>query len=142
MINYREFEMADYDAVFALWKATPGMGLSSADERDAVERFSRRNPGLCWLAETDGRIVGTAFCGQDGRRGYIHHTAVDVAYRRQGIAQNLLEHCFNALAAQGIQKCHLFVYKKNEIGVAFWRSRNWQERTDLLMFSKSVEEKK
>ena len=140
MIEFREFVMDDYDAVLALWKATPGMGLSGADEREPIARFAQRNPGLCWLAVDGERVVGTAFCGQDGRRGYIHHTAVDTAYRRQGIAQSLLEHCFAELAEQGIQKCHLFVMKDNEIGVSFWRSQAWQERTDLMMFSKSVEQ--
>jgi putative acetyltransferase len=138
MIIYREFEMKDYEAVLDLWRSTPGIALSGADERDAIERFARRNPGLCWLAEKDGRIVGTTFCGQDGRRGYIHHTAVAVAFQRKGIAQALLERCFAALAEQGIQKCHLFVVKENESGVAFWRKRDWQERTDIVMFSKTV----
>jgi N-acetylglutamate synthase len=138
MINYREFEMQDYEAVITLWKSAPGVALSGADERDQIERFTRRNPGLCWLAEDEGRIVGTAFCGQDGRRGYIHHTAVDGVYQRQGIAQALLERCFEGLAQQGIQKCHLFVVKTNESGAAFWCRQDWQERTDLLLFSKTV----
>ncbi len=139
MIVYREFEMKDYEAVIALWRSAPGVSLSGADEREPIERFTQRNPGLCWLAEVDGRIVGTTFCGQDGRRGYIHHTAVDVQYQRQGIAQALLERCLAVLAQAGIQKCHLFVMKTNESGVAYWRKRNWQERSDIIMFSKTVE---
>ena len=41
----RCFEPADHPAARALWEATPGVGLSAADECDPIERFLGRNPG-------------------------------------------------------------------------------------------------
>ncbi|MBI9049354.1 MAG: GNAT family N-acetyltransferase [Anaerolineaceae bacterium] len=138
MITYRQFEMKDYQAVYDLWKASPGVGLSSADEKDAIAQFSSRNPGLCFIAEEDDIIVGTLFCGQDGRRGYIHHTAVSESHQRRGIGQKLVDMCLAELAVQGIQKCHLFVYGKNKLGKLFWERTGWTERVELNMFSKDI----
>jgi N-acetylglutamate synthase len=139
MIIYRQFEMQDYNAVYALWQASPGVELSSADEREAIEMFSQRNPGLCFIAEDEGKIIGTLFCGQDGRRGYIHHTAVAESHQRRGIAQKMVDLCLTELDKQGIRKCHLFVVDKNELGKLFWRRTGWIERVELVMFSKNIE---
>jgi N-acetylglutamate synthase len=138
MITYRQFEMKDYDAIYALWQASPGIELSSADEKEAIRQFSQRNPGLCFVAEEEGKIVGTLFCGQDGRRGYIHHTAVDESYQQRGIGQKLVELSLSELEKQGIQKCHLFVVDKNELGKLFWKQTGWTERVELVMFSKNI----
>ncbi|MGH8017201.1 MAG: GNAT family N-acetyltransferase [Opitutaceae bacterium] len=62
-----------------------------------MSRYLRRNPGLSFVAEVDGQIVGYAMAGDDGRRGYLQHVAVDVAYRRRGIAQTLISRCLAAL---------------------------------------------
>jgi ribosomal protein S18 acetylase RimI-like enzyme len=139
MITYRQYEMIDYDAVYALWKASPGVGLSSADEREAIQQFALRNPGLCFIAEEDGRIIGTLFCGQDGRRGYIHHTAVAESHQRRGIGLKMVELCLKELGKQGIQKCHLFVMDENELGKLFWRNTGWSERFELVIFSRNID---
>ena len=138
MIKYRQFEMKDYEAVYALWQSSPGVELSGADEKKAIHQFSQRNPGLCFIAEDEEKIVGTLFCGQDGRRGYIHHTAVAESHQRRGIGQKMVELCLAELEKQGIQKCHLFVVNKNELGKLFWKQTGWNERVELVMFSKSI----
>jgi ribosomal protein S18 acetylase RimI-like enzyme len=127
----------DYDAMVTLWRATPGVGLSSADERPQIERFLQRNPGLCFTAHAAGQVVGTVLCGQDGRRAYLYHVAVTPAYRRQGIAQAMLQRTLDELARLGIGKCHLFVMADNALGQAFWQADGWQRRDDLLVFSKN-----
>ena len=74
----------DYDRVFDLWLHTPGMGLNDVDDsREGIERYLRRNPTSCFVAESEGDIVGVILSGHDGRRGFIHHAAVAVTHRRQ-----------------------------------------------------------
>ena len=128
----------DYDAVLALWKASEGIGLSAADERPAIARYLERNPGMSFVACQEGRIVGAVLCGHDGRRGYMHHLAVAPPCRRQGLGRQLVERCLVALAATGIDKCHLFVFGGNSAGVAFWKRIGWTERTDLAILSTQV----
>ncbi len=130
--------MAHYEQVWALWQATEGVGLSRADEPGAIQVYLERNPGLSFVALADGQVVGTVLGGHDGRRGFLHHLAVQVAYRRQGIAAALVNHCLEGLAQVGIQKSHLFIFHENESGKAFWRSQGWDLRQDIQIMSTSV----
>jgi len=131
----RPFGPADYDAARALWERTPGVGLSAADERAPLERFLRRNPGLSFVAMRQGELAGTILCGHDGRRGLVHHLVTAPAHRRHGVARALLHAGLAALAAQGIDKCHLLVFRDNPGGIAFWRAVAATERLELSLFS-------
>lgn len=129
----------DYDAVYALWKAMPGIGLSTADNREAISRYLERNPGMSFVARDGSKLVGAVLCGHDGRRGYLHHLAVDPDYRRQGIGQRLVDACLQALKATGINKCHIFVYGDNVSGQAFWEAISWRERPELVLMSRDID---
>lgn len=127
-----------YDSLISLWKRIEGLGLSSADERPAMRTYLERNPGLSLSAWEDDRLIGTILCGHDGRRGYIHHLAVDQDYRRSGIGNMLVDRALSSLKKLGIQKCHLFMFENNEIGRQFWKDAGWTERTDLTIFSRDI----
>ena len=141
MTTITPFTMSDYAAVTALWQVSDGVGLSGADEPDNIRFYLERNPGISSIAKEDDTVVGAVLGGHDGRRGYIHHLAVHPDYRRQGIGQQLVEHCFAALQAIGIQKCHLFIFQENQSGIAFWESIDWSRREDIAVMSKMVEGK-
>lgn len=130
-----EFTMQHYEEAVALWQATPGVGLSSADEPEAIRFYLARNPGTSFVALAHGHLVGTILCGHDGRRAYIHHVAVHRHYRRQGIATRLVQHGLAALKAIGISKCHLFIFGENKTGIAFWQSIGWELRQDVRIMS-------
>lgn len=131
----RPFAIEAYDEVYALWRATPGVGLSTADGRAEIGRYLERNAGLSFVAEHDGRLVGAVLCGHDGRRGFIHHLAVRPAARRRGIGTLLVRSCLAGLQAAGIQKCHLFVFGANEEAIAFWQATGWVRRDELALMS-------
>ena len=98
-IEIRPFSMADYDAVFALWRQCEGIGLSQADSRDSIRHYLKRNPGMSFVASSGDVVVGAVLCGHDGRRGYIHHLAVHSDYRRRSLGRRLVEHCLQGLGA-------------------------------------------
>lgn len=133
-MKIRPFEPSDYAAARALWERTQGVGLSSADEPQAILSFLVRNPAMSFVAD-DGAIVGTILCGHDGRRGLVHHLVTAPDYRRRGIGRALLRHGLDALRREGIDKCHLLVYRSNEAGMAFWRRVGAEERVSLALFS-------
>ena len=129
----RPMSMLDYDAVYTLWLHTPGMGLNATDDsREGIDRYIRRNPTTCFVAEVEGSIIGVILSGHDGRRGYIHHMAVDMASRRQGIGSTLLEQALSALKAEGITKVALVVFARNQLGNAFWEKHGFITRDDIL----------
>ena len=52
--------------------------------------------------------------------------------------RRLVDECLKALAAVGIQKCHLFIYADNENGMAFWKTIGWTPREELKIVSKNL----
>ncbi len=146
MIEIREMRNEDYDEVIALWQAMEGVGLSSADSREAIARYLARNPGMSFVArqvnggeDRPGEVVGAVLCGHDGRRGYLHHLAVRPDMRQQGLGRQLVDGCLACLQREGIDKCHLFVIKTNELGRSFWERVGWTERKSLIIMSKDIE---
>lgn len=135
----RSLTPRDYDAVLALWRATPGIGLDPvSDSRAAITRYLKRNPRLSFVAEIQGTLVGAVLSGHDGRRGYLHHLAVAAPYRRLGIGRALAARCLRGLARQGIPKCNLFLFRSNASGHSFWKYNGWKNRQDLALFQKTT----
>jgi len=135
MAIFRERTIADYEAVSVLLRNMPGTTWREADSRVAIERYLLRNPGLSFVAEEEGSIVGCAFCGHDGRRGYLQHVAVNPAFRRRGIAATLVSRCLDGLDAVGIAKTHIDVLLTNEEGRGHWERQGWQRRDDVVRYS-------
>ncbi|HSO08017.1 MAG TPA: GNAT family N-acetyltransferase, partial [Pelomicrobium sp.] len=102
---------------------------------DGIARFLARNPDLSLVAHEDGRLVGFVFCGNDGRRGYLHHLVVAPSHRGRGIGRALVERCIAALAAQGIVKVHADVLQENDDALRFWRRVGFGRRDDITRFS-------
>ncbi len=140
-MTVRTMTIADYDKVCALWLSCKGMGLNNLDDsREGIERFLKRNPETCFVAEDGGGLVGVIIAGNDGRRGYIYHTAVNPGFRRKGIAKALVNAALEALHDLGITKTALVVFKRNSDGNAFWESMGFTEREDLVYRNKALTE--
>lgn len=135
MPNFRVMTPADYDAVLELMQNTPGISLRDADSREATERYLARNPEMSFVARDSGRLIACVMCGHDGRRGYLQHLLVLPEYRRQGIAQALVQRCLSALEQLGIHKCHLDVFKTNTSAARYWQGQGWKLRTDIDRYS-------
>jgi ribosomal protein S18 acetylase RimI-like enzyme len=147
-IETREFVIDDYEAAVKLWKRVEGVEIAEGDDREGVAQFLARNPGLSRVAtverstmepagaERHGResprglnpsIVGVAFCGNDGRRGYIYHLAVDPNYRGRGLGQRMVDECLEGLRRLGLQRANIMVATDNPRGREFWSRCGWEE---------------
>ena len=131
-MHIRNMALTDYDAVYALWLSCKGMGLNSVDDsREGIARYLARNPGTCFVAEEEGKILGVIMAGHDGRRGFIYHAAVSPQQRGAGIGRLLAERALEALRAEGISKVALVAFTRNEAGNAFWEKLGFEARCDL-----------
>lgn len=135
--EFAAMEIDDYDAVAALWARVSGMGRIETREELAV--YLDRNPRLSQLARHRGEVVAAVLAGHDGRRGYLYHLAVAPEHRRQGLAQRLVDRCLERLAALGLHRCGLQVYRANGGGLDFWRQTGWTERDDVQPFTIDLE---
>ena len=139
MVNIRVMTIDDYDKVYALWLSCAGMGLNNLDDsREGIAKYLERNPETCFVAEESGNIAGVIIAGNDGRRGYIYHTAVNPDYRRRGIGSELVDAALDALKKLDINKVALVVFAKNENGNAFWEKLGFTGRGDLVYRNKSL----
>ncbi|MBP5981749.1 MAG: GNAT family N-acetyltransferase [Halomonas sp.] len=134
-MHYRPMTIDDYDASVALWLSTEGVRLRDADSREGVARYLQRNPGLSFVAEAEGELVGTIMGGHDSHRGFIQHLAVAASHRNAGIGSKLVTLCLDALKHEGIQKSHLMILVENEAGKRFWSNLGWEFRTDIALYS-------
>jgi len=138
-MNIRTMNITDYEDVYSLWLSCKGMGLNNLDDsKDGIERFLERNPETCFVAEKDNKIVGVIITGNDGRRGYIYHTAVNPDYRKQGIASALVNTALEALETIGINKVALVVFERNQSGNEFWEKIGFTQRDDLIYRNKTI----
>ena len=135
----RKMKLEDYDNVYALWMSCVGMGLNNLDDsRGGIEKFLNRNPDTCYLAIEKDSIVGAIMVGNDGRRGYIYHTAVHPKYRNQGIGKALVEIALDSLLKLGINKVALVVFERNNSGNEFWEKMGFTSRNDLIYRNKAL----
>ena len=126
-IQTREFAIEDYAAAGELWKRVEGVEIAEGDDREGVAQFLARNPGLSRIATDGPAIVGVAFCGHDGRRGYIYHLAVDPTYRGRGVGKRLVGECLEGLRRVGLQRANIMVATDNPRGREFWSKCGWEE---------------
>lgn len=133
--------IGDYEQIYALWLRSSGMGLNNLDDsREGIAGFLRRNPTTCLVAQEGERVVGVILAGNDGRRGYLYHTAVAPDCRHRGIGSALVQAVLDALAAEGIRKVALVVFSRNQAGNAFWEAQGFTVRDDLTYRNRALVE--
>ncbi|MDN3561061.1 GNAT family N-acetyltransferase [Vreelandella neptunia] len=135
LMRYRTMTINDYEDAIALWSESEGVRLRDADSREGIERYLLRNPGLSFVAEVEGKLVGTIMAGHDGKRGYVQHLSVADSHRRVGIATRLVSLCLEALKNEGILKSHLMILPENKAAQKFWANQGWAYRSDILLYS-------
>lgn len=142
-MNIRLMSVDDYNAVYNLWLSCSGMGLNDLDDsEEGIRKFLERNPETCFVAENDGMVIGVIIAGNDGRRGYIYHTAVNPLFRGRGIGRKLVESAMNALKEAGINKVALVVFGRNKDGNEFWEKMGFTVREDLTYRNKTINKMK
>jgi len=133
-MQLRPFSMNDYDAVYGLWAgAGTGVSLRPSDQRSEIEKKLTRDPDLFLVAEVEGHVAGVIIGGWDGRRGWLHHLAVDPAYRRQGIATALIREVEARLKDKGCLKVNLLVFAENERARKLYRDLGYNEMSVIAM---------
>jgi N-acetylglutamate synthase len=127
-----------YDELIAFWKSISGIWVSEDDSYENLKTYFKRNPDTNFIAVHEDKIIGTIKCSHDGRRGYLHHLAVEEEYRNQGIAKTLVEKCIGILRKEGIKQFRLFVLDSNKQAMDFWKRLGFTEDAyDYRTFRKS-----
>jgi ribosomal protein S18 acetylase RimI-like enzyme len=118
----RYADATDRPQVIALWRDVFGYETAHNEPSLAIEKKLGAKDGLFFVAESEGKVVGTAIAGYDGHRGWLYSVAVRKDYRRTGLGSSLVHHAERALAAAGCMKVNLQVLSSNVTTAAFYES--------------------
>ena len=133
-MKIEKFSMELYEDIIKLWRKA-GVNVGSTDTREEIQRMLKRNPNLFLIGRVDKKIIGVVMGGFDGRRGYIHHLAVDPEYQKRGYGKLLMQELIIRFHQDRIHKVHLFIEKDNKKVIDFYRNLGWDIRDDLIMMS-------
>lgn len=130
--------MEHYDQVLDLWTGTEGVMLTDSDTPEKAPGYLQRNPGMSQVALLTGQVVGAALCGHDGRRGYLHHLAVAMEHRGQGIGREIVAACLAKLQQHGITACNLFIIDGHAEARQFWSENGFAEWPQLRIMTRGL----
>jgi ribosomal-protein-alanine N-acetyltransferase len=125
-MTIRPATAGDLDAVAELELTCLG---ADAWSRGLVEQgIAAALPTVSYLvAEVDGVVVGHAVVSAAGDDAELQRIAVDPAYRRRGLAGELLTAVESRAAADGATRLLLEVREDNTTAAAFYESRGFVE---------------
>ena len=133
-MKIEKFKIEYYDEVVGLWRKA-GVEIVSSDTIDEVTRVLNRNPDLFLIGKLHEKIIAVVIGAFDGRRGYVHHLAVDPDYQKMGYGKTIMEALIEQFRTKNIQKVHLFIEKSNKSVIKFYSNLGWDMREDLIMMS-------
>ncbi|HWW01385.1 MAG TPA: GNAT family acetyltransferase [Candidatus Acidoferrum sp.] len=136
----RTFDVAaDRDQLAELWRRVFGYESAHNAPQLVIEKKLVVGDGLLFVAEADGKAVGSVMAGYDGHRGWIYSLAVLPEYRRRGLGSRLVRHAEERLRALGCPKINLQIIKGNEAVEAFYRKLGYEAEQRISMGKKIPE---
>ena len=133
-MKIEKYSMKSYVEVITLWRKA-GISVGSSDTKEELEKMYQRNPQLFLIGKINKKIVGVVMGGFDGRRGYLHHLAIDPDYQKRGYGKIMMDALLGKFRKMGVHKIHLFIEKYNKEVVKFYSNSGWEIRDDLIMMS-------
>jgi ribosomal protein S18 acetylase RimI-like enzyme len=133
-MSIRQYHDAtDREQVISLWHTVFGYETAHNEPSLAIAKKVNTNDRLFFVAEADGKVIGTAMAGYDGHRGWLYAIAVHPNCRRIGIGSNLVRHAERNLASVGCMKINLQVLATNEATAAFYKSMGYAVEPRISM---------
>src|SRR5437588_7447374 len=114
------FEMADEEAVVALWERC-GLTRPWNDPRKDIRRKLAAQPDLFLVGVLDGEIAATVMVGYEGHRGWIQYLGVDPRRQRSGLGRAIVAEAERLLRAAGCPKINLQVRTSNTGAIEFYK---------------------
>ena len=136
-MNIRVFLADDRAAVIALWLECELVADADSARRDIDLKLAEQ-PGLFFVGELNGKIVGTIMVGYDGHRGWINYLAVQPTERRQRYGHALMSHAEMMLARKGCPKINLQIRGSNAQTRVFYEALGYVAE-DRLSFGKRID---
>jgi len=133
----RDGRAGDSEALLDLWRRA-GATPSVTDTAEAVRRAIAHPAAWVLLAEVDGQLIGSIIGTFDGWRGNIYRLSVDPAYRRRGVARDLVEEVEQRLRQAGAKRITALVEHGHPEPVAFWEAAGYERDRRIARYIRSL----
>ena len=120
----RDFQEGDFGSLSELWTETGIGNPARGDSLDAVLRTLSLG-GRLLVLDSQGRIVGSAWITDDGRRLYLHHMAVRPELQGRGLGKRLMDAAVSVARQRGMQM-KLEVSEANPGAIALYRNYGFE----------------
>lgn len=134
----RECRRDDLPGLIDLWRRT-GITLGLSETIPELVRLLDHNPTTCLVGEVDGRLIGGVMGGFDGRRGIVHHLAVEPEFQGNGFGSALMREIDSRFRNMGVVKYSFWIEKWNTGVIEFYKHTGYELR-DLITMSKTLRE--
>lgn len=131
----RPAEVSDAFAVLELWQEADA-SPSHTDDVDSLTQLIEHDPEALFVADLDGRIVGSVIAAWDGWRGSVYRLAVAPDNRRCGLGRRLVFKAEERLVEVGAVRLQAVVVGSDPEATGFWRATGWEQQADRLRFVK------
>jgi len=121
LIAIRPYGDDDFAGCAALWQRC-GLSIWYNDPARDIARWQASSNAEIFVAERDGKVIGTVCCGHDGHRGWLYYVAVEPSLQGAGLGRRLVRYAEDWLGKQGIQKIELLVRPTNRSVIAFYNA--------------------
>ncbi|MBR0607488.1 GNAT family acetyltransferase [Bacillus safensis] len=132
-----EFSIKEYDDVVRVWKSA-GLVIGRSDSQIEIKKKLLRDPELFLVAKVKEQLIGAVIGGFDGRRGWIHHLAVDPNFQKQNIGKKLLKEVEKRLYKLGAIKINLLVLPDNKV-TDFYENLGYNYGSKPILMEKWIE---
>ena len=132
MIQLRGYEPRDLDAMFRLDEVCFEEPFRFT--HSAMQRFAESRKARAVIAESDAALAGFAILHVEGSVGYIVTLDVAEDFRRQGLAQHLMQAMEWQAVEAGCAVVGLHVFVGNEAAIRFYERVGYERTGDVPGF--------
>jgi ribosomal protein S18 acetylase RimI-like enzyme len=141
-VEVHTLTMENYESIVELWRRA-GLSIKpkGRDSRQMIEKQMQTLPECFIGAFYEGRLVGVVIGSYDGRmKGWINRLAVDPAWRRRGIAEQLISRAEEALKKRGAAIFCALIETPNEESAKLFRKMGYVTHKEILYVTKRESE--
>src|SRR5580698_5724220 len=128
-IQLRKYDSDDLEAMFRLDEACFEEPFRFT--QTAMRRFAESRKARVVIAESDGTLAGFAILHVEGHVGYVVTLDVAEAFRRSGVARQLMQALENEAVQAGCAVVGLHVFVGNDSAIRFYE-RNGYARAGVV----------
>ncbi len=137
MVLVRRFDLSDYDQVMELWKEgrLPAR-QAGRDSRECIAGQISKPYVAFFVAEAEGRVIGSIVATHDGRKGWVNRLAVAGGYRNRGIGRRLVGEAEVWFESCGLGVFSCLIENWNDVSMQVFEKLGYRKHSDITYFSK------